>query len=207
MWLRNYYNMLTALFLSDDTLTSSSQPSDYDPPIMYHMLNGAWRDARYQASASNMSNYRSVVGLFAGKMSAQLITSTSGNSAKFGICLGKGTTAATYDDYALESIIASGLTLVTEAGTLKQATTYDSSSHHISSERSFTVNNSSSDVITINEIGLTFSCGYASTNASDFHALMFREVLEAPVLLNPSESIIVSFTRDGEVFNYTPYSS
>ena len=206
MWLRNYYNQLTAIFLADDTLSSSSQPTDYNPPIMYHLMNDTWRTATYQADQYSMQTYRSVVGMLPGKFNAVMVTDAgSYNSASIGLCFGSGTTPVTYDDYNLDSIITSGLSLVSASGTPTQATAYDSGTHHISSIRSFTVNNSSASPITIAEFGITFPTGFASGNSTSVHALMYREVLATPVTLNPSESVIVSFNRDAEVYNYTPY--
>lgn len=205
MWLRNYYNMLTAFFLADDTLSSSSQPSDYDPPIMIHTQNNAWTAANSRAVSYslNSTNYMSYVrnfiaGNFFGK---ELCSYSRTPSEGFGIFFGSGSTPVTYDDYNLETPITSGLSVVSQNGTLTQPTSYDNATHHISSKRSFTVNNSSASPITVSEFGIFVNAG-ASTGD---YAMIYREVLATPITLNPSESAIITFERDAEVYNYTPY--
>ena len=205
MWLRNYYNMLTAFFLADDTLTSSTQPTDYDPPIMLHLRTGLWRAANshsltYDLSSSTYMSYirNFVSGNFFGKEMANY-----GNNPNrgFAIQFGTGTTAATYDDYTIETPITSGLSIVTPYGTLTQATAYDNVTHHISSKHSYTINNTSASPITITEFGIYVDAAEAVGES----ILIYRDVLATPITLNPSESAIVSFERDAEVYNYTPY--
>lgn len=205
MWLRNYYNMLTAFFLADDTLTSNTQPTDYDPPIMLHLRSGSWKAANSHSltydisSSSYMSLIRNFVsGNFFGKEMANY-----GNSANrgFAIQFGTGTTAATYEDYTLETPITSGLSIVSNYGTLTQPTSYDNVTHHISSKHSYTINNTSASPITINEFGIYVDAAESVGES----ILIYRDVLTTPITLNPSESAIVSFERDAEVYNYTPY--
>lgn len=205
MWLRNYYNMLTAFFLADDTLTSSTQPTDYDPPIMIHGTNNTWVAANSRALtySLNSTNYMSyirnfVAGNFFGK---ELCEYSRTPSTGFGIFFGSGSTPATYEDYNLDTAITSGLSIVSQNGTLSQPTSYDNVTHHISSKRSFTVNNTSASPITINEFGIFVNAGVGTND----YAMIYREVLATPITLNPSESAIVSFERDAEVYNYTPY--
>ena len=209
MWLRNYYNILTAMYLCDDELTATTQPTTYDPPIRVRRLNGNW------FTPSTFTNPKAGNSAYLGrqwampmldKIGAHLVTSvTEMNNNSMGILLGSGSTAATYDDYALETLITSGLTLVSDSGTLTQQSVFDGDTHHIRSVRSFTVNNSSGSNITIAEIGLSIGAYNASASAYGYQTLIYREVLDSPVTLAPSESMILQFTRDAEVYNYTPY--
>lgn len=212
MWLRNYYNMLTAILLCDDTLSSTTQPTDYDPPIMIRRASGSWADANGADLGSSPSGqyvtkyfippfdkaggWSGGVGLVTSSVPSSLL----GSNGAVGLAFGAGTTPATYDDYVLENPITSGLTLVSASGTLTQPTSYDSVTHHISSTRSFTVNNSSASPITISEFGI-----YAPYTDNASCCLIYRDVLATPITLNPSESCIISLTRDAEVYNYTPY--
>ena len=209
MWLRNYYNLLTAEFLADDELTSTSQPTTYDPPIRVRRLNGDWivpnvlsnpRGA-YSAGIGNQLGC-----LMLDKLGGQMITDSSTRTNLYmGVLVGSGSTAATYDDYKLDSMITSGVTLVNNSGTLTQQSVFDGDTHHLRSVRSFTINNSSASNITINEIGLAIAANSTGTTANGYLTLVYREVLDSPVTLAPSESMILQFTRDAEVYNYTPY--
>lgn len=193
VWTRNYYNMLTAAVLADDQLSSSSTPTDYDPPIRVRYSNGSY--AQIQTSRNNWTPEFQRV-LYTGK----ILNMVYGvGTADCSIMLGSGTNAPTYDDYHLQTPISSGLTLTNAAGTLTQQTQYDAVTHHISSKRSFTIQNTSASNITVNEVGLYFAYGMGNS------ALLYREVFDAPIVLEPSESIIITFNRDGEVYNYTPY--
>lgn len=210
MWLRNYYNILTALMLADDTLSSTTQPSDYTPPIMVRMANGSWSSCRASKTltAGNAVQYftpflispfikQGSVGGGVTLLTSQYIMN---QTSATGIAFGTGNTPVTYEDYQLESIITSGLTLVSSSGSLTQPTAYDNTNHHISSERSFTVNNSSGSSITISEFGIFIPYEVGGTCC-----LAYREVLDNPVTLAQSESVVISFKKDAEVYNYTPY--
>ena len=204
MWLRNYYNMLTALFLADDTLSSSTQPTDYTPPIMVHRVNDTWvqansRRVQYDLDSTSYISYirQWVGGLYFGK---EACTYGTYPQKGFSIQCGSGTTPATYDDYKLETPITSGLSVVSAQGTLAQATQYDNVTHHVSSKRSFTINNTSANSITVSEIGIFVDAASSSGDG----ACIYRDVF-TPITLAPGESAIVSFERDAEVYNYTPY--
>lgn len=207
MWLRNYYNMLTALMLADDAMTSSTQPTDYDPPIMVRRPNGVWADAQgshilSQNTSSSLGSYFPIPFVKGGQYSTAGYASSATPSNIYGAMsfqCGSGTTPATYDDYVLETPITSGLSLVNSQGTLTQATTYNNVSHHISSKRSYTINNTSASSITISEFGI-----YAQATSNTVPVLIYRDVF-TPITLAPGESAIVSVERDSEVYNYTPY--
>lgn len=205
-WTRNYYNLLTAFLLGDTTETSVNVPVDYQPPIVYRRTNGTYNNqlpgSYAQYSAENPSSSYQAEGysqLFAlGKRDFHYrsyenssSTQDEGNAIQFGT----GETAATYEDYCLESPILSGLTLVSTGGTRTNPSAFDAVTHKYSSTRTFTINNSSSGSLTLKELGI-FSCGL----------LVYREVLSTPITIEPGESATVSFTREATVFNYTPYT-
>lgn len=212
MWLRNYYNCLTGALLTDDTLTSSTPPTDYNPPIMAKNTSAQSFSPYYQflsnaISSSTYSEYGYALAiLYIGKERCKYGTADITNPV--GIWCGTGTTPVTYEDYTLESPINSGLTIVSNSGTLRQQTQYNSSNNHYSTKRSFTINNSSTSNITISEIGISVCVPYQSTYAISYYGvLVYREVLDTPITLAPSESIVVTFEKDAEIYNYTPYPS
>lgn len=204
-WTRNYYNLLTAFLLGDTTETSTNVPVDYQPPIVYRRTNGSYSNllpgsyASFSAedpeSSYQKEGYYQVFAL--GKREFQYrTTENSSSSQREGneIQFGTGETAATYEDYCLETPILSDLTLVQRAGTRTNPSAFDDITHKYSSTRTFTLNNSSAASLTLKELGI-FSCGL----------LVYREVLGSPITIEPGESVTVSFTREATVFNYTPY--
>lgn len=210
MWLRNYYNILTAQMLCDDSLTSTTQPTDYDPPVMIRRPNGNWANVYMSQKAPNVAVGNTQPYIippflkgFSGNTAVLAVNETSsvGASNAIAIGLGTGTAAVDYDDYKLGNMITSGLALVSGAGTLAQASTYDSGTHHMSSERTFTINNTSASPITVSEVGIY---AHYDNNANSNSCLIYRDVF-TPVTLQPGESCIISFKRDAEVYNYTPY--
>lgn len=211
MWLRNYYNLLTAAILADDTSSSTTQPTEYSRPIMIRRPSGSWNSCNGASKFLNTISSESgakVALLTIGKSNATLFTSTSQQvsyssiGVAFVIGIGSGSTPVTYDDYNLETPITSGITLVSASGTLISQTDVDSA-HHVKSQRNYTINNSSSSNITISEFGIYLPYEVSSSPAV---CLAYREVLDSPVTLAPSESFIISFSRDAEVYNYTPYN-
>lgn len=210
MWLRNYYNALTAMIYSQDTLTSTTTPTSYTAPIMVRDVGGSYTQSWFNnSSAYNGSQYwhnciDSV--LLPGKISPALRNSYDATEAfvNLNLYLGSGSTQVSYEDYRLDTLITSGLTIV-GSGTIKTAT--DISGSTISSKKDFTINNTSAGNITISEIGLAAGIGAAvSSNYGGRVCMIYREVLDDPVTLGPGESMILSFDRTGTIYNYTPYT-
>lgn len=211
MWLRNFYNALTAIIFSQDTLTNTSTPTEYSAPIMVRDVGGSYTQSWFNNySAYSTSNYWfSCISnlLLPGKMSISLTTSYNATSSFTGmnLYLGSGSTPVSYEDYRLDTLITSGLTIVNNNGILETPT--DISGSTISSKKNFTINNSSASSITISEIGLAAGIGAAvSSNYGGRVCMIYREVLDEPVTLGPGESMILSFDRSGTIYNYTPYT-
>lgn len=202
-WTRNYYNLLTAFLLGDTTETSVNTPVDYEPPIVVRLPDGTYTNKLgnnttywpvYPENAQNNSYeyYRQDLAQFMNIGKISLEYGKSGSSAK--VMFGSGSTAADYEDYDLETPITTGLTVVTEGGTLTAPSAFDAVTHKYSSTRTFTINNSGDTSLTLSEMGIF--C---------MNCLVYREVLDSPITLDPGESVTVSFTREATVFNYTPY--
>ena len=206
MWLRNYYNILTAAILADDTNSSTTPPTDYSVPIMLHCPDDVYRQVYFNTPSGINDRYGSAIfsALSPGKCNVGLANSSDPQlpASYVGAMLafGTGTTPETYEDYRIETPISSGLTLVSAGGSLTNATAINNVTHHVTSKRSFTVTNSSASPITITEFAIYVSRGSSATTVC-----VYREVLTTPVTLNPSESLVVEFQRDGEIYNYTPY--
>ena len=208
MWLRNFYNMLTAAFLADDDLTSTATPSDYTPPIKLRLPGGTYTSTNISASGNtNDTNGAGINGLLAGKARMTLSNSYSPNGVNYhGTCivLGSGTTPVTYDDYRIETPL-SGLTLVNGGGTATTPTTLEG--NKIKSERSYTITNSSAEDKTVAEVALYTSYNdNTALTTPGAGVCIYREVLAEPVTLHPSESIIIGFKREATIYNYTPYT-
>lgn len=210
-WTRNYYNLLTGMLLGDTSELSTDTPVDYQPPIVVRKQNGSYTNTIYAQSSYTVTPENSVAGgsffyyrdlllsvMNVGK--SHLVYNSHENTDNWRetyalIQFGSGVTAASYEDYQLETPITSGLSLVNQSGTLTASSAFDAVTHKYSSTRTFTINNSSASSITINELGIFVSS-----------VLCYREVLGAPITIDPGESVTVSFTREATVFNYTPYT-
>lgn len=207
MWTRNYYNLLTAAILGDSPDTSTSQPTDYTPPIRVKYGTGTYSSVTpYEYLADQSSgegvNFKTLFTI--GKGRAVLVTSNSANidANKFGLSVGTGSTPATYEDYRMESIISSGVSIVNTDGTLTTPSELlPGNKYH--SKRSFTINNTSVSNITINEVGIWAPNTMSSSSGPAI--LVYHEVLDTPVTLAPSESMIIAFDREATIYNYTPY--
>ena len=207
MWLRNYYNALTAIIYSQDTLTSTTMPTSYSAPIMVRDVDGSYTQSWFNNTSAYASSeywHKCISNLLLpGKMSLSLSTASSAFT-NMNLYLGSGSTPVSYEDYRLDTLITSGLSIVSSSGTIKTPT--DISGSEISSKKDFTINNTSSGNITISEIGLAAGVGAAvSSNYGGRVCMIYREVLDEPVTLAPGESMILSFDRTGTIYNYTPY--
>lgn len=204
MWLRNYYNALTATLLSATTASDTSTPTNYNPPIRIRNVSGVYSNMpsrEPETWTGSMNKYNTVEKAGANVLRLgkdTMVYSASPSSSDISsICFGTGTTPVTYEDYKLETPITSGLTVVSSSGNLTQ-TTFDNVTHHYKFSKSFTVNNTSASPITLNEFGI-FVYNYSTA------FMVYHEVFATPITLNPAESAVVEFIHDAEVYNYTPY--
>ena len=109
------------------------------------------------------------------------------------IAVGSGTTAPTENDYYLENPITLGIL------NASYTTIRDADNKIIGGKIIFTINNNTSDNVTINEIGVIAGYGtsYTSANPSSIYPFLIdRTVLESGITLAPSEqaNVSVSFT-------------
>lgn len=211
-WTRNYYNLMTSLILADCAADSETAPADYTPPIRVRDISGNYMSPYVQAhngvdgSSYNVSIADAgarVAPFQVGKGNATYITtnSISGIYTVEGFQFGSGTNNESYEDYCLQTPITSGLTLADPLGNLEPSALDGQS---LKSKRSFTITNSTASPITVNEIGVFVRALKGGGNP--YWVLVYREKLDEAIVLNGSESIILSFEKDGEIFNYTPYT-
>ena len=100
-----------------------------------------------------------------------------------GIVLGSGTTPATVYDYALESLITSGL----NANVVRSADGGDNLVYVL------TLTNTSVEEITIGEIGIVDQA-YTGEGSGYKQVLMERTVLDSPVTLSAGAVAVVTYT-------------
>lgn len=214
VWTRNYYNVLTGLALTDHASISNAQPTTYDPPIRVHFADNTYdtvsgeTPSRMQVANSNISKLVAN-GLLTpfplGKGNMTYVTSYGDSFYTYyatGVQFGSGSTPATYEDYKTESPLTSGLSVADTNGTLVTPSTLDNT--HLKSRRTYTVTNSGATTLTINEICL-FANYPRVYGTGACWVLLYREVLDTPIMLAQGESIIIGFNRDAEIYNYTPY--
>lgn len=140
-------------------------------------------------------------GLNFGGFSTNFISSIteSGQNASFGFAFGTGTTAPTEDDYTIESIISSGLSMT---GTPQKQYSFNSETDEYTVYYDITLANSSESDISISEV-CHFANVFPTANKGEapvtniynyFSVLMDRIVLEIPVVIPAGESGVIRYS-------------
>lgn len=142
-------------------------------------------------------------GLSFGDFPARMVTSLSesGSGASSGVAFGTGTTAPTENDYTIESIISSGLTL---SGTPSKQYNFDSENDKYYVYYDFTLANTTESDIAISEICLFVTLYPADTKGAspstsvynNFSVMMDRTVLETPIVIPAGESGVVRYSME-----------
>lgn len=115
-------------------------------------------------------------------------TGSSSEKCAPGIYFGAGSTPATKNDYTLESPITSGMTIVN--GSSYQ--TEEETEGKKSCVAAYSLKNTSDSQINIWEIGIFGEvANYSSPNYLGYLALFSRDVLNAPITLEPGEVKII----------------
>ena len=129
----------------------------------------------------------------------QVVTTAAGISYQTTLVVGSGTTPVTDDDYKLDAPITT-LTAVSATTSCKSAGTGDALS-----PTTFTVTttyrNDTEAPVTVNEIGIMIPVGYkisgtGSNNNALSSCLIYREVLETPVTIEPNQLRTFSIATD-----------
>ena len=199
VWTRNWFNLLTAAILCDDTTASSAQPTTYNPPLRARGINGAWKQINLNGSVYQNPAIESITGK--GGVTLQTATHIPIGGYYLSIALGSSSTPATYEDYNVGSLITSGFSIATS---VTQTTTYDDDTHSISSKRAVTITRTAAGSATVGEIGIF--APIISAGGSDYTpTLVYHEVFDTPYTLEQGESLIITLNKGGEIYNYTPY--
>lgn len=111
-----------------------------------------------------------------------------------GVYFGAGTTPATKEDYKLEKLITTGLSIT--SGT-SVAWTDDGNGKHTAAA-DFIIRNTSSEEISISEIGIFTPVGTETDKKPDdyvkpYYVLMERTVLTEPITIAPGEPKVVTY--------------
>ena len=131
--------------------------------------------------------------------SGKVLTTTQGISDQTTLVVGSGTTPVTDDDYKLDVPITT-LTAVSATTSCKSADTGDALS-----PTTFTITttyrNDTEAPVTVNEIGIMIPVGYkysgSGTSANALSScLIYREVLETPVTIEPNQLRTFSIATD-----------
>lgn len=219
MWVRNYYNLFSALFgIGESSSATYNTPTESVPLVRFPDGNGQY--VSLSINDTFKTHYSAALTLTA--PSAYMTSAISTveiadyvngvpsfarlRSAPWGICLGSGTNDPTYEDYEIGSPIRSSMTV---GSVTKLNPSYDSVAHSYTYGYKIPIAYSGSETITINEFGL-----YApvTTSASgEYHSatrlLVYHEVFEQGITLQQNDTIEISITQTVTQPNYTPYPS
>ena len=126
-------------------------------------------------------------------------TSYTASATSAGVSFGKGTTASTGSEYNLESTITSGLTVNTIS-----TQRYSDADGYIYSEFVYSVANSSSDAITISEVGwkaqmYAYSTVDSTSNGTSYVFLMDRTVLDEPITIAAGDVVKLVYRIQNEI--------
>lgn len=114
------------------------------------------------------------------------------NATGNGFRVGSGTTAPTENDYALESVITSGIT-----GSGSTSVIHRNSDGNIEIVFALSIKNSSSSDVTIGEVGYygVQICGTqeGSSSNNQYMVMYHRAVLNSPVTIHPGDTAVINF--------------
>lgn len=188
MFLRNYDNMLV-LSQFDISYADNAPCSD----ICYGRYIGvanSWGDGscNVKYTDGSVSGYKLGQAYYQAYL-APMLEST--------ICLGDGTKDVTYDDYKLSGNVVDNRKLTS----VSISTVYDPDTHKFKRTALFSYTNDGDTPITISEWGLFNN--YNSTtslkeslfsHSSNVQALLYREVLDEPIVIEPRTSATLNFS-------------
>lgn len=187
MFLRNYDNYFVAVNLcvygGNPSYPGAGSSSSSSTSVDY-------ADGAYGQKSTNGAN--TGVKLSGSITSAMAYTLGPLMFDKNGICLGTGTTEVTYDDYRL-----SGNTLPNKLVEISSDKTYDFQTHRWKATLTASYSNTEAEAITISEWGIWRSNGSYSTtfsNSSSTCCLVFREVLDEPIVIEAGTTATLTFS-------------
>lgn len=156
----------------------------------YKTADGVTRSAYWSNSGTSTSQtYGAHVGY--GYPTSSILSQTATLSGTYmnlysNIIVGSGTTPVTPSDFQLEQEITTGLS------SPSITRSWNSTEGYLTYRKNMT--NSSDTELVISEIGLTWGVIPAS-GASYYQVLVYREVLDTPLVVQPGETFTVSVTH------------
>lgn len=178
-WVRNAYNVLSFLFLPCDTNEGSATFGE-----------GSMSLKTTAGVTVRTNNYG--VYIEYGFLSNLY---NSGANANYGILIGTGNAAESFESNALEALIAHGTgsgQMVYDAGA-KPTATYNSENKKWQSVMARVFTNSSGANIIVNEIGLAYTTKLGSTT---YILLISRDVLATPVTVEHGQTLTITYTSE-----------
>lgn len=118
---------------------------------------------------------------------------TFSENAYDGIYVGTGSTAPTENDYALESVISSGIT-----GSISKTNIYDQTNEVVGIRFTLTLSNTTSEDIAVSEVAKcvrfnTASTSWGNPNAGSRCVMIDRSVLAEPVTVPAGEAAVIYY--------------
>lgn len=185
MFLRNYDNIIVLYHFSSGT----GLTHDYSNKLFIGSST-VFGDGNINVRSSNgtVQGFRK----FGNMNYVQYITSLSSSR----ICLGTGTTPVTYEDYTLSGTVLDNSKLTYVSYKID----YDATNRKVSKTVTYTYTNETEEAITISEWGLFFNYyevngGFRFVN-DGYVVLLYREVLETPITIEPGTSATLKFKID-----------
>lgn len=181
MFLRNYDNCIAGMNLVDNVTISYAIISN---------STGIFADGYYNQRATNGA----VASIW---YNASSNTHAAMSLSARGICLGDGTTEVSYEDYRL-----SGNAIPNKLVEVSKNVTYNAATHKFKKTLVATYTNSGNADITISEWGLwryNSQNGNSDINysqASDVVVLVYRAVLDTPIVIEAGTTATLTFSID-----------
>lgn len=219
MWVRNYDNLFSALFgINASSSTTYNTPTDSVPLVRFPDGNGQY--VSLSMDESFKTHYSAALTLTTPKAymtsansTVEIATYVNGAPsfaelcpAPWGICLGGGTAAPTYEDYEIGSPIRSNMNVGTAT---RLEPSYDTVTHSYTYGYKIPIAYSGSAPTTINEFGLysPVTTGARGNAHTAKRLLVYHEVFEQGITLHQNDTIEISVTQTVTQPNYTPYPS
>ncbi len=180
MWLRNFYNLLAWMIMGKWTSTSDFN----DNNISVKDINGYFETNIFGTTSSGyFYNFYPCSNTHSSSSNSYFTQYSSGKmgSLDYGIIFGSGDTPVTYDDYKLESPITNNCSI---SSTSTGTPVYDANTKTWTNTIQFDLKNTGSTSVTINEVGLK--------NYNNI--LLYREVLNNPITLDPGITMVYTHT-------------
>ena len=198
MFLRNYDNMLVLQHFSTEmwdtngprVVQENTSPQSIGP-------GNAWGEGYFNVKSSNGGVgglYRGIYNSF--KECSVLMTSLN----KYSICIGTGNAEVAYDDFMLSGTPLDN----TKLSYVSNNWEYDADTHKVKATATYSYTNTSAETITIAEWGLFCNSYYDGPSGSNskkpfnnnnaYHILVYREVLDEPIVIEPGTTATLTFS-------------